>query len=42
MPSHHLVRQFDDIFAIENEWCWSGTAKVYGEETSNGVSATIA
>ncbi|MCA1468095.1 cyclopropane-fatty-acyl-phospholipid synthase [Bradyrhizobium yuanmingense] len=25
MPSHHLVRQFDDIFAIEKEWCWSGT-----------------
>jgi len=25
MPSHHLVRQYDDIFAIEKEWCWSGT-----------------
>ncbi|MBH5399391.1 class I SAM-dependent methyltransferase [Bradyrhizobium sp. CNPSo 4010] len=25
MPSHHLVRQFDDVFAIEKEWCWSGT-----------------
>ncbi|MDX3967089.1 MAG: cyclopropane-fatty-acyl-phospholipid synthase family protein [Bradyrhizobium sp.] len=25
MPSHHLVRQFDDILAIEKEWCWSGT-----------------
>ncbi|MDA9502182.1 SAM-dependent methyltransferase [Bradyrhizobium sp. CCBAU 11357] len=25
MPSHHLVRQFDDIFAVEKEWCWSGT-----------------
>ncbi|WFU71859.1 cyclopropane-fatty-acyl-phospholipid synthase family protein [Bradyrhizobium sp. CB2312] len=25
MPSHHLVRQFDDIFALEKEWCWSGT-----------------
>lgn len=24
MPSHHLVRQFDDIFAVEKEWCWSG------------------
>ena len=21
----HLVRQFDDLFAIEKEWCWSGT-----------------
>jgi cyclopropane-fatty-acyl-phospholipid synthase len=25
MPSHHLVRQFGEIFAIEKEWCWSGT-----------------
>ena len=25
MPSHHLVRQYDDIFAIEKEWRWSGT-----------------
>jgi cyclopropane-fatty-acyl-phospholipid synthase len=25
MPSHHLIRQYDDIFAIEKEWCWSGT-----------------
>lgn len=25
MPSHHLVRQYDDIFEIEKEWCWSGT-----------------
>ena len=25
MPSHHLIRQFDDVFAIEKEWCWSGT-----------------
>ena len=25
MPSHHLVRQFGDIFEIEKEWCWSGT-----------------
>jgi len=25
MPSHHLVRQFDDVFAIEKEWRWSGT-----------------
>ena len=25
MPSHHLIRQFGDIFAIEKEWCWSGT-----------------
>ncbi|WFU23946.1 cyclopropane-fatty-acyl-phospholipid synthase [Bradyrhizobium sp. CB1717] len=25
MPSHHLVRQFDDIFTVEKEWCWSGT-----------------
>jgi cyclopropane-fatty-acyl-phospholipid synthase len=25
MPSHHLVRQFDDLFTVEKEWCWSGT-----------------
>jgi len=25
MPSHHLVRQFEDLFTIEKEWCWSGT-----------------
>ena len=25
MPSHHLIRQFDDIFTVEKEWCWSGT-----------------
>ncbi len=25
MPSHQLVRQYDDIFAIEKEWRWSGT-----------------
>ncbi|EHR00725.1 SAM-dependent methyltransferase [Bradyrhizobium sp. WSM471] len=25
MPSHHLIRQFDDLFAVEKEWCWSGT-----------------
>ncbi|MHB0773282.1 SAM-dependent methyltransferase [Bradyrhizobium sp. 5.13L] len=25
IPSHHLVRQFDDILTIEKEWCWSGT-----------------
>jgi cyclopropane-fatty-acyl-phospholipid synthase len=25
MPSHHLVRQFDDIFTVEKEWRWSGT-----------------
>lgn len=25
MPSHHLVRQYQDIFSVEKEWCWSGT-----------------
>jgi cyclopropane-fatty-acyl-phospholipid synthase len=25
MPSHHLVRQYDDLFEIEKEWCWSGS-----------------
>ena len=25
MPSHHLIRQYADLFSIEKEWCWSGT-----------------
>ncbi|MDA9436490.1 hypothetical protein XH88_32795 [Bradyrhizobium sp. CCBAU 51627] len=25
MPSHHLVRQYADIFQVEREWRWSGT-----------------
>jgi cyclopropane fatty-acyl-phospholipid synthase-like methyltransferase len=25
MPSHHLVRQYADLFAVEKEWLWSGT-----------------
>ncbi|MCP3473761.1 cyclopropane-fatty-acyl-phospholipid synthase family protein [Bradyrhizobium sp. CCGUVB1N3] len=25
MPSHHLVRQYADLFEVEKEWCWSGT-----------------
>ena len=25
MPSHHLIRQYGDLFAIEKEWRWSGT-----------------
>jgi len=24
MPSHRLIRQFGDLFAVENEWRWSG------------------
>jgi cyclopropane-fatty-acyl-phospholipid synthase len=24
MPSHHLIRQYDDLFAIKKEWRWSG------------------
>jgi cyclopropane-fatty-acyl-phospholipid synthase len=24
MPSHHLIRQYADLFEIEKEWCWSG------------------
>ncbi|MGE5387386.1 MAG: SAM-dependent methyltransferase [Hyphomicrobiales bacterium] len=24
MPSHGLIRNFDDLFAVENEWRWSG------------------
>ena len=25
MPSHHLIRQYEDIFEVEKEWRWSGT-----------------
>jgi cyclopropane-fatty-acyl-phospholipid synthase len=25
MPSHHLIRQYADLFEVEKEWCWSGT-----------------
>ncbi len=25
MPSHGLIRQFGDLFAVEDEWRWSGT-----------------
>ena len=25
MPSHHLVRQYGDLFEVEKEWRWSGT-----------------
>jgi cyclopropane-fatty-acyl-phospholipid synthase len=25
MPSHGLIRQFDDLFAVEDEWRWNGT-----------------
>jgi len=25
MPSHHLIRQYEDLFEIEKEWRWSGT-----------------
>ena len=25
MPSHHLIRQYADIFEVEKEWRWSGT-----------------
>ncbi|MDB5620015.1 cyclopropane-fatty-acyl-phospholipid synthase family protein [Tardiphaga sp.] len=24
MPSHHLIRQYGDLFAVEKEWRWSG------------------
>jgi cyclopropane-fatty-acyl-phospholipid synthase len=24
MPSHHLIRQYADLFAVEKEWLWSG------------------
>jgi cyclopropane-fatty-acyl-phospholipid synthase len=25
MPSHHLIRQYADLFLVEKEWRWSGT-----------------
>jgi cyclopropane-fatty-acyl-phospholipid synthase len=25
MPSHGLIRQYGDLFAVEKEWRWSGT-----------------
>jgi cyclopropane-fatty-acyl-phospholipid synthase len=25
MPSHQLIRQYDDLFEVEREWRWSGT-----------------
>ena len=25
MPSHHLIRQYADVFEVEKEWRWSGT-----------------
>jgi cyclopropane-fatty-acyl-phospholipid synthase len=25
MPSHHLIRQYGDLFEVEKEWRWSGT-----------------
>jgi cyclopropane fatty-acyl-phospholipid synthase-like methyltransferase len=24
-PSHHLIRQYQDLFELEKEWRWSGT-----------------
>ncbi|OPY99520.1 cyclopropane-fatty-acyl-phospholipid synthase [Bradyrhizobium sacchari] len=38
MASHHLVRQFDDIFSVEKEWCWSGT---HYQRTANDWLANL-
>ncbi|OQW53545.1 MAG: cyclopropane-fatty-acyl-phospholipid synthase [Proteobacteria bacterium SG_bin9] len=32
MPSHHLVRQYSDLFSVEKEWRWSGS---HYERTAN-------
>ena len=32
MPSHQLIRQYADLFAVEREWRWSGT---HYERTAN-------
>jgi cyclopropane-fatty-acyl-phospholipid synthase len=38
MPSHSLVRQYDDIFEVEKEWCWSGT---HYQRTANDWLANL-
>jgi len=32
MPSHQLIRQYSDVFAVEREWRWSGA---HYERTAN-------
>ena len=32
MPSHHLIRQYADLFEIEKDWRWSGA---HYERTAN-------
>jgi cyclopropane-fatty-acyl-phospholipid synthase len=32
MPSHHLIRQYADLFAVEKDWRWSGA---HYERTAN-------
>ena len=35
MPSHHLIRQYADLFAVEKEWRWSGT---HYQRTARGLA----
>jgi hypothetical protein len=38
MPSHHLIRQYADLFEVEKEWRWFflGTAGLFGYASGNG------
>ena len=38
MPSHHLIRQYADLFAVEKEWRWSG---VHYQRTAAGWLANF-
>ena len=35
MPSHHLIRQYADLFEVEKEWRWSGT---HYQRTARGLA----
>ncbi len=39
MPSHHLIRQYSDLFEVEKEWRWSGT---HYQRTHRIVDAALA
>jgi cyclopropane-fatty-acyl-phospholipid synthase len=38
MPSHHLIRQYADLFEVEKEWCWSGA---HYQRTANDWLANL-
>ena len=43
MPSHHLIRQYADLFSIEKEWRWSGThyQRTAGNQGSGVLSSMV-